>query len=88
MARLTAKLLHQCPAFSASRGKVFVAGGICHVIMSTNIRVIRLVNHRRGNVTETCGGESITLRAMQGGSINWTSVRGRSIYFVPYDWLS
>jgi len=87
MARLTAKLSHQFPTLSASRGKIFNAGGICHVIISTNILVIEWVDHRRGNLKESYGGESIMLWAMQGGTIHVTSVRGRSIFCVHCDKL-
>jgi len=48
MTRLTAKLFHQCPTLSARKGKIFVAGGICHVIISTNIRVIRMGGSQEG----------------------------------------
>jgi len=58
------------------------------VIISTNIRVIEWVYRRRGNLRESYGGESITLWAMQGGSIHVTSVRGRSIFCVPCDKFS
>jgi hypothetical protein len=53
MMRLTAKLFHQCPTFSASKGKIFVAGGICHVSSSTNIRVIGMGRSQEGERRRT-----------------------------------
>jgi hypothetical protein len=42
MARLTAKLFYQCPTLSASKGKVFIAGGSCQMVIAINIHVIRM----------------------------------------------
>jgi hypothetical protein len=88
MTMLTAKLFHQCPTLSAIKGQCL---SLVQAVTWLSLLILvwsEWVDHIRGNVRESHGWESITLPAMQGGSINWTSVRGRSVVFVPCDWLS
>jgi len=66
MARLTAKLFHQCPKFCAKKGKVFVAGGSCHMVIPTDIRVIIMGKSQQGECKNILWREIITLRAMHG----------------------
>ena len=48
MASLNGNFFHQCPTFSANKGKVFVTGASCHVIISTTILVIRTGGYEEG----------------------------------------
>jgi hypothetical protein len=67
MERLTAKLFHQFTTTMENNEKVFAAGGSCHVIKSTNIRVIRMGGSHKGE----CRRIVLTGKHYTSGNAKW-----------------